>query len=73
MKITSISAINTYRSQFRENYKILKITRHSWFLSISNILQYIDDFIVKYVCTRLKALCFENCVYREPQTVYSYR
>ena len=55
IKTTSISAITTYRSQFRDNYRYIcyeyKILRNLWFLPIGNILQYIQDSIVKYVCT----------------------
>ena len=60
IKITSISALTTDRSQFGDTYRYIcykcKIPRNSCFLPIDNVSQYIDDFIVKYVCTRLQTL-----------------
>ena len=48
---TCISAITTHRFHFGDNYRYIcikyKIPRHLWFLPIGNILQYIQDFIVK--------------------------
>ena len=55
IKATSISAITTHRSQFGDNYRYIcykyKIPRYLCFLPIGNILQYIQDVIVKYVRT----------------------
>ena len=57
-----MSALTTHRYMFGNNYYNryicykYKIPRKSWFLTIGNVLQYIDDFIVKYVCTSPKAL-----------------
>ena len=40
--------------------------RYLWFLPIGNILQYIQDFIVKYVCTSPKgAMIRELCLQRD--------
>ena len=41
-----------------------KFPRYLWFLPIGNILQYIQDFIVKYVCTSpegamIRELCLQ--------------
>ena len=41
-----------------------KILSNSWFLSIIDILQYIHDFLVKYVCTlpdgaMIRELCLQ--------------
>ena len=64
-----MSALTTHRSQFGDNYRYIcykyKIPRNSWFLPICNILQYIDDFIVKYVCTSpegsmIRELCLQR-------------
>ena len=55
IKTTSISAITNHRSHFGDNYRYIcykyKNPRYLWFLPIGNILQYIQDFIVKYVWT----------------------
>ena len=42
-----------------------KILGNSWFLPIGNILQYIHDFVVKYVCTSpegsmIRELCLQR-------------
>ena len=68
-KSTSISALTTHRSQFGDNYRYIcykyKIPRNLWFLPIGNMLRYIDDFIVKYVCTSpegfmIRELCLQR-------------
>ena len=70
IKTTSISAITTHRSQFGDNYRYIcykyKIPRNLWFLQIGNILQYIQDFILKYVCTSPEgAMIRELCLQRD--------
>ena len=70
IKTTSISVITTHRSQFGDNYRYIcykyKIPRNLWFLPIGNILQYFQDFIVKYVCTSPKgAMIRELCLQRD--------
>ena len=70
IKTTAISAITTHRSQFGDNYRYIcykyKIPRYLWFLPIGNILQYIQDFIVKYVCTSPEgAMIREQCLQRD--------
>ena len=80
IKTTSISTITTHRSQFGDNYRyicykyetfiiyliIYYIPKYLWFLPIGNILQYIQDFIVKYVCTSSEdATIRELCLQRD--------
>ena len=69
IKTTSISAITTHRSQFGDNYRYIcykyKIPRYLWFLPIGNILQYVQEFIVNYVCTSPEgAMIRELCLQR---------
>ena len=68
IKSTAISALTTHRSQFGDNYRYIcykhKIPRNSWFLPI-DILQYIVDFIVRYVCSSpegsmIRELCLQR-------------
>ena len=70
IKTTSISAITNHRSQFGDNYRYIcykyQIPRYLCFLPIGNILQYIQDFIVKYVCTSPEgAMIRELCLQRD--------
>ena len=69
IKSTSISALTTHRSQFGDNYRFIcykyKTPRNSYFLPIGNILQYIQYFTVKYVCTLQVSRYSEGSMIRE--------